>query len=203
MTDPKNSFECKIDYRFLIKNQNIYGYVKIKLPAGAFYHAGALVFGGGHVVLPLLHNSLVTPGWISPQLFLSGYGAAQAMPGPLFSVAGFLGTAISGERGALIAIIALFLPGLLLAGGTLPYWQALRRKPQIAAVVKGVNAAVVGLLGAALINLFTISTVQSLWDLPIMLGALLLLTVGRTRPLIVVVFCAAAGSLIFTYPYIF
>ncbi len=171
--------------------------------AGAFYHAGALVFGGGHVVLPLLHNSLVTPGWISPQLFLSGYGAAQAMPGPLFSVAGFLGTAISGERGALIAIIALFLPGLLLAGGTLPYWQALRRKPQIAAVVKGVNAAVVGLLGAALINLFTISTVQSLWDLPIMLGALLLLTVGRARPLIVVVFCAAAGSLIFTYPYIF
>ena len=162
--------------------------------AGAFYRAGALVFGGGHVVLPLLRDAVVTPGWISPQLFLAGYGAAQAMPGPLFTVASYLGALMGGYKGAAIATIAIFLPGLLLVGGTLPYWQMLRTRPHIAAMMKGLNAAVVGMLGAAFIDLLTLTTIQSLYDLPIILFALLLLTAGRARPILVVIFCAAAGA---------
>jgi len=162
--------------------------------ASAFYRSGALVFGGGHVVLPLLRDAVVTPGWVSPQVFLAGYGAVQAMPGPLFTVASYLGALSGGYRGAAIATVAIFLPGLLLVGGTLPYWQALRTRPYVAAMMKGLNAAVVGLLGAAFIDLLTISTIQSIYDLPIILFALLLLTAGRARPILVVVFCAAAGA---------
>src|SRR5208337_1960419 len=99
--------------------------------AAAFYRAGALVFGGGHVVLPLLRDAVVAPGWVSPQLFLAGYGAAQAMPGPVFTVAAFLGALATagpqGPAGAAIATVAIFLPGLLLVAGALPYWQVLRR----------------------------------------------------------------------------
>lgn len=162
--------------------------------AGAFYRSGALVFGGGHVVLPLLHDAVVAPGWVSPQNFLAGYGAAQAMPGPLFTVASYLGMLAGGYQGAAIATVAIFLPGLLLVGGTLPYWQALRARPYVAAMMKGLNAAVVGLLGAAFIDLLTISTIQSYYDLPIILFALALLTAGRARPILVVIFCAAAGA---------
>ncbi len=162
--------------------------------ASAFYRAGALVFGGGHVVLPLLRDAVVAPHWVSPQVFLAGYGAAQAMPGPLFTVASYLGALSGGYRGAAIATGAIFLPGLLLVGGTLPYWQALRTRPYVAAMMKGLNAAVVGLLGAAFIDLLTLSTIQSIFDLPIILFALLLLTAGRARPILVVVFCAAAGA---------
>jgi chromate transporter len=167
---------------------------------GAFYRAGALVFGGGHVVLPLLRDAVVVPGWVSPQLFLSGYGAAQAMPGPLFTVAAFLGTVATGGPGGIlggsIATIAIFLPGLLLAAGTLPYWRVLQNRPGVTVAMMGVNAAVVGLLGAAFINLLTLSTVQSFWDLPIAAVAMLLLTQGRARPLLVVAFCAAAGAVV-------
>ncbi len=166
---------------------------------GAFYRAGALVFGGGHVVLPLLRDAVVAPGWVSPQWFLAGYGAAQAVPGPLFTVAAFLGAMASGGPGGMlggaIAIMAIFLPGLLIVAATLPYWEILRRRRGLAAAMMGVNAAVVGLLGVALINLLTLSTAQNFWDLPIAAAALLLLTVGRARPLLVVVFCAAAGML--------
>ena len=162
--------------------------------ASAFYRSGALVFGGGHVVLPLLRDAVVGPGWVSPQVFLAGYGAAQAMPGPLFTVASYLGALTGGYRGAAIATVAIFLPGLLLVGGTLPYWQALRTRPYVAAMMKGLNAAVVGLLGAAFIDLLTLSTIQSIYDLPIILFALLLLTAGRARPILVVIFCAAAGA---------
>ena len=162
--------------------------------AGAFYRSGALVFGGGHVVLPLLRDAVVNPGWVTPQVFLAGYGAAQAMPGPLFTVASYLGALTGGYRGAAIATCAIFLPGLLLVGGTLPYWQMLRTRPYIAAMMKGLNAAVVGLLGAAFIDLLTLSTIQSIFDLPIILFALLLLTAGRARPILVVIFCAAAGA---------
>jgi chromate transporter len=167
---------------------------------GAFYRAGALVFGGGHVVLPLLRDAVVVPGWVSPQLFLSGYGAAQAMPGPLFTVAAFLGTVATGGPGGIlggsIATIAIFLPGLLLAAGTLPYWRVLQNRPGVTVAMMGVNAAVVGLLGAAFINLLTLSTVQSFWDLPIAAVAMLLLTQGKARPLLVVAFCAAAGAVV-------
>lgn len=164
--------------------------------AGAFYRSGALVFGGGHVVLPLLRDAVVTPGWVSPQVFLAGYGAAQAMPGPLFTVASFLGCIAGGYQGAAIATAAIFLPGLLIVSGTLPYWQGLRARPHVAAMMKGLNAAVVGLLGAAFINLLTISTIQSIWDFPIVAFALLLLTAGRARPILVVIFCAAAGAVV-------
>lgn len=167
---------------------------------GAFYRAGALVFGGGHVVLPLLRNAVVVPGWISPQLFLAGYGAAQAVPGPLFTVAAFLGALAAdgpqGAAGAAIAILGIFLPGLLLAGGALPYWQFLQARPGVGAMLMGVNAAVVGLLGAAFINLLTLSTLQSPWDLPIALAALALLGPGRARPILVVLFCAASGAIL-------
>jgi chromate transporter len=166
----------------------------------AFYRAGALVFGGGHVVLPLLRDAVVVPGWVSPSLFLAGYGAAQAVPGPLFTVAAFLGALSSagpgGLAGAAIATLAIFLPGLLIAAGALPYWHVLRARPGVAAVMQGVNAAVVGLLAAALINLLTISALHHIWDVPIALGALALLTYGRARPVLVVAFCAAAGAVV-------
>ena len=164
--------------------------------AGAFYRAGALVFGGGHVVLPLLRDAVLVPGWVSPQIFLAGYGAAQAMPGPLFTVASFLGAFTAGYQGAAIATAAIFLPGLLIVSGTLPYWQQLRARPHVAAVMKGLNAVVVGLLGAAFVNLLTLSTIQSPWDLPVAAGALMLLTAGRAKPILVVAFCAAAGSVV-------
>jgi chromate transporter len=166
----------------------------------AFYRAGALVFGGGHVVLPLLRDAVVVPGWVSPQLFLAGYGAAQALPGPLFTVASYLGAVNSagpnGLPGAITATIAIFLPGLLLVTAALPYWQNLQHRPAISAMMMGMNAAVVGLLAAAFINLLTFSTVRSFWDLPVILVALALLTFGRARPLLVVLLCTAAGTLL-------
>ncbi|WP_298282843.1 chromate efflux transporter [Acidocella sp.] len=163
--------------------------------AASFYRSGALVFGGGHVVLPLLRDAVVVPGLISPQLFLAGYGVAQALPGPLFTVAAFLGQTIAGPVGAVVALLAIFTPGLLLVAGALPYWEVWRQRPYISAVVKGLNAAVVGLLGAALVNLFTLSTVQGVWDFPVIIGALMLLTMGKARPILVVLFCAGAGAL--------
>ncbi|HTJ90870.1 MAG TPA: chromate efflux transporter [Acidocella sp.] len=164
----------------------------------AFYRAGALVFGGGHVVLPLLKDAVVTPGWISPSLFLAGYGAAQALPGPLFTVAAFFGTIASvgpqGVLGAAIATVAIFLPGLLLVAACLPYWQAIRRHPRIAATLNGVNAAVIGLLVTALVDLLRLHAVLAPIDLALLIVALLLLTLLRTPPLVVVLICAAAGA---------
>lgn len=124
--------------------------------ADGFVRAGALVFGGGHVVLPLLEAALVEPGLVSPEQFLAGYGVAQAVPGPLFTVAAFLGASIApGAEGlafAALALIAIFLPGLLLMVGVLPFWGALQGRPMVAALVRGANAAVVGVLAAALID---------------------------------------------------
>jgi chromate transporter len=166
----------------------------------AFYRSGALVFGGGHVVLPLLRDAVVVPGWVSPEIFLAGYGAAQAMPGPLFTVASFLGavnqSTPGGLQGAAIATLAIFLPGLLIVTGALPYWQILQSRRGIVATIMGLNAAVVGLLGAAFINLLTVTALQSAWDPPIAAGALALLIVGRARPILVVLFCAAAGAIV-------
>jgi len=120
----------------------------------AFYRSGALVFGGGHVVLPLLHDSFVTPGWISDDTFLAGYAAAQAIPGPLFSIAAFLGAAVTpsphGLAGAALGLFAIFLPGMLVLVGTLPFWNILRAWTPARAAMRGINAAVVGLLAAAL-----------------------------------------------------
>src|SRR5205085_11549566 len=120
----------------------------------SFYRAGALVFGGGHVVLPLLQAEVVPPGWVSNDAFLAGYGAAQAVPGPLFTFAAYLGTVMgpkpNGWLGGLICLVAIFLPSFLLLVGALPFWATLRRRPGVQSALRGVNAAVVGLLLAAL-----------------------------------------------------
>jgi chromate transporter len=164
--------------------------------AAAFYRTGALVFGGGHVVLPLLRGALVTPGLITAQRFLDGYGAAQAMPGPLFSVAAFLGAAIAGNwPGAAVATAAIFLPGLLLVGAAMPYWERLRHHAGLKSALGGANAAVVGLLGASLIGLVILSAPGRPTDIIVALAALLLLTAGRVPPVLVVTACAAAGAL--------
>lgn len=122
----------------------------------AFYRSGALVFGGGHVVLPLLRNAVVAPGWVSDGTFLAGYGAAQAVPGPLFTFAAYLGAVAGippgGVAGAIIALVGIFIPGMLSLLGTLPFWHALRAFRAAQAAMRGTNAAVVGLLGAALYN---------------------------------------------------
>ncbi|MBZ9678160.1 chromate efflux transporter [Mesorhizobium sp. ES1-1] len=164
----------------------------------AFYHSGALVFGGGHVVLPLLQGQVVTPGWVTPETFLAGYGAAQAVPGPLFTFAAYLG-AISapqpnGIAGATIALAAVFLPGLLLVYGTLPFWDRLRSLPQAQAAMRGANAAVVGILAAAFYNPVWVSAVQTVLDFGLALGGFLLLIVVKTPPWIVVLLLAACGA---------
>jgi chromate transporter len=127
----------------------------------SFYRSGAFVFGGGHVVLPLLQNEVVPPGWVTQDHFLAGYGAAQAVPGPLFTFAGYLGAVIDGIAGATIALIAIFLPAFLVVFAALPSWGALRARSWAQSALSGVNAAVVGLLLAALIGL-VMSAIASL-----------------------------------------
>jgi chromate transporter len=168
----------------------------------AFYRSGALVFGGGHVVLPLLHDAVVTPGWVSDAAFLNGYGAAQAVPGPLFTFSAYLGTIVqgppSGPLGAAISLIAIFLPGLLAMSAALPFWDALRQKREAQAVMRGVNAAVVGLLGAALYNPVWTSAVKSSGDFGLALLCFVLLMVWRLPPLVVVMIGAAGGVVLAT-----
>ena len=166
----------------------------------AFYRSGALVFGGGHVVLPLLQAEVVTPGWVSNADFLAGYGMAQAVPGPLFTFAAYLGAvtgpAPNGLAGAVIALVALSLPGLLLVYGMLPFWDALRLRPTAQAAMRGTNAAVVGILGAALYNPVWTSAVLSPRDFAVALAGFLLLTVWKLPPWIVVVLLALAGAIL-------
>jgi chromate transporter len=165
----------------------------------AFYRSGALVFGGGHVVLPLLQAQVVTPGWVSNEAFLAGYGLAQAVPGPLFTFAAYLGAVIgpppNGPAGAAIALIAIFLPGMLLVYGMLPFWEAMRTRPAAQAAMRGTNAAVVGILGAALYNPVWTSAVLTPRDFALALTGFLLLTVWKMPPWVVVVFLAGAGVL--------
>jgi len=162
----------------------------------AFYRSGALVFGGGHVVLPLLREAVVTPGWVTPDAFLAGYGAAQAMPGPLFTFAAYLGAVSepspNGIAGAIVALVAIFLPGLLLMAGLLPFWDAFRRLPAAQATMRGTNAAVVGILGAALYNPVWTSAVTGPLDFAIAAIGFVLLSVWRSPPLVVVVAITAA-----------
>jgi chromate transporter len=163
----------------------------------AFYRSGALVFGGGHVVLPLLREATVTPGWVSDDVFLAGYGAAQAVPGPLFTFAAYLGAVMKplphGVVSATISLIAIFLPGILVLMGTLPFWETFRRRARAQAMMRGVNAAVVGLLGAALYNPVWTSSVKGPGDFGIALVGFVLLTVWQTPPLVVVVISAIGG----------
>lgn len=163
----------------------------------AFYRSGALVFGGGHVVLPLLQEQTVATGWVTSSDFLAGYGAAQAVPGPLFTFAAFLGWMMSGVPnhlgGALLATAGIFLPGLLLVVAALPYWQALRARKSMAALLAGVNAAVVGVLAAALYSPVWTSAVHAPLDFAIAAVGFCLLTRWKLPPLAVVALCAAAG----------
>jgi len=159
----------------------------------AFYRSGALVFGGGHVVLPLLQQAVVAPGWIGNGVFLAGYGAAQAMPGPLFSFAAFLGMAMAGWGGALLCLAAIYLPSLLLVCGGWPLWQAVSHRPGWRAALGGINAVVVGLLAAALWSPVLTGAIFAPGDAAIALGALLLLFL-RAPSWAVVGLCAAAAS---------
>jgi len=164
---------------------------------GAFYRSGALVFGGGHVVLPLLRDAFVGPGWVSDSTFLAGYGAAQAVPGPLFTFGAYLGTVVNatphGIPGAALGLFGIFLPGILILLGTLPFWDMFRRRAGAQASMRGVNAAVVGVLGAALYNPVWINSVSSPRDFGVALAGFILLAVWRTPPLVVVVLGALAG----------
>jgi chromate transporter len=163
----------------------------------AFYRSGALVFGGGHVVLPLLRDATVTPGWVSDDTFLAGYGAAQAVPGPLFTFSAYLGAVMksppNGIAGAAISLIGIFLPGILVLMGALPFWETFRRRANAQAVMRGVNAAVVGLLGAALYNPVWTSAVKTPGDFGLALVGFVLLTVWQAPPLVVVVIGALGG----------
>jgi chromate transporter len=163
----------------------------------AFYRSGALVFGGGHVVLPLLREAVVAPGWVSDDVFLTGYGAAQAVPGPLFTFAAYLGAVVkgspSGIAGAVVALIGIFLPGILILLAALPFWDNFRKRLAAQAMMRGVNAAVVGILGAALYNPVWTSSVQGPHDFAIALTGFVLLVAWRAPPLVVVAFSAAAG----------
>jgi chromate transporter len=166
----------------------------------AFYRAGALVFGGGHVVLPLLDELVVAPGWVSDDVFLAGYGAAQAVPGPLFSFAAYLGTVLTpepnGVAGAALATVAIFLPSLLLVVGVLPFWDALRSRALVRRALAGVNAAVVGLLLAALYDPVATSAIESWADGAWVILALVALMVARVPAFVVVLGAAAAGGAI-------
>jgi chromate transporter len=164
----------------------------------AFYRSGALVFGGGHVVLPLLQGAVVAPGWVGEDAFLAGYGAAQAVPGPLFTFAAYLGAVMepapNGVAGAALGLAAIFLPGLLLHLGTLPFWEGFRRRAGTQAVMRGINAAVVGLLGAALYSPIWTSSVQRPQDFAVALVGFILLMVWKAPPVIVVVVSALGGA---------
>jgi chromate transporter len=165
----------------------------------AFYRAGSLVFGGGHVVLPLLQASVVPPGWVTNEVFLAGYGAAQAVPGPLFTFSAYLGAVMgpppNGWAGAALCLVAMFLPSFLLIIGPLPFWDELRRQPWAQSALRGVNAAVVGLLLAALYNPVWTAGITSGADFALASAAFLLLFMWKTPPWLVVVLCALGGAL--------
>jgi len=160
----------------------------------AFYRAGSLVFGGGHVVLPLLQASVVPPGWVTNDAFLAGYGAAQAVPGPLFTFAAYLGAVMgpepNGWRGAALCLVAVFLPSFLLVIGALPFWDDLRRRPGAQSALRGVNAAVAGLLLAALYNPVWTAGITSAADFALAAAAFLLLLMWQTPPWLVVLLSA-------------
>jgi chromate transporter len=162
----------------------------------AFYRSGALVFGGGHVVLPLLRDAVVSPGWVADSVFLAGYGAAQAVPGPLFTFAAYLGAEIAGVWGGVLALVAIFLPGILLLMGVLPFWNDLRARPRAQAAMRGVNAAVVGLLGAALYDPVWTSAVHTHADFAFALVGFVMLVIWRAPPWAVVAVGALGGIFI-------
>lgn len=168
--------------------------------AEAFYTAGALVFGGGHVVLPLLEDSMVSSGWITSETFLAGYGASQAIPGPIFAFSAYLGavtpTGHNEWLNAAVALLFMFTPGLLLVAGVLPFWRAISHNAAVTNAIAGVNAAVVGLLAAALYDPIFISAIQSATDMAIGIIGFALLAVWRLSAIAVVIWSVTASVLI-------
>ncbi|HEX3882582.1 MAG TPA: chromate efflux transporter [Stellaceae bacterium] len=166
----------------------------------SFFRSGALVFGGGHVVLPLLQAEVVPPGWVSNDLFLAGYGAAQAVPGPLFTFSAYLGTVMgpapNGWLGGLVCLVAIFLPSFLLLVAVLPYWDRLRRRPYVQSALRGVNAAVVGILLAALYRPVWTSAIFAPRDFAIAIAAFLALAAWAVPPWLVVIAGAAVTALV-------
>jgi len=166
----------------------------------SFYQAGALVFGGGHVVLPLLQTSVVPAGLVTNDAFLAGYGAAQAVPGPLFTFAAYLGAVMTGTLGGwvggLTLLLAIFVPAFLMVAGALPFWESLRQRAGVQSAMAGVNAAVVGVLAAALYDPVWTSTIHSRADFGLALAAFGLLVYGRQSPVLVVALAATAGWII-------
>src|SRR5262245_1597212 len=166
----------------------------------SFYRAGALVFGGGHVVLPLLQAGVVAPGWVTNEQFVAGYGAAQAVPGPLFTFSAYLGFVMqpdpNGLPGAVLALIAIFLPGILMTAGSLPFWDLLRTRASFQSAIRGVNAAVVGLLLAAFYNPVWTSAIFKPVDLGLALLSFGLLAFWKLPPWLVVVLTAVGGEVI-------
>ena len=164
----------------------------------AFFRSGALVFGGGHVVLPLLEAETVARGWVTPDAFLAGYGAAQAVPGPLFTFAAYLGAVQTptphGVLGAGVALLAVFAPGFLILIAVLPHWYRLRALPAAQAVMRGANAAVVGVLGAALYAPVFSGAITDLRALALALACLVALVLWKTPPWVVVVIAGLAGA---------
>lgn len=167
--------------------------------AAAFYRAGALVFGGGHVVLPLLEQAVVEPGWVDNNTFLAGYGAAQAVPGPMFTVSVYLGDRLYGGDGGLlgatVALLAIFLPGLLIIAGVLPFWHTLSTRNTAARMLAGVNATVVGLLAAALYDPVWISAIKDSKDVAIALIGFVILVGASWPPWVTVLWCVVASML--------
>jgi chromate transporter len=188
----------------------LYGALLLLLPAVAaasgsmvlsaisvFYKAGALVFGGGHVVLPLLQAGVVPPGWVTNDSFLAGYGAAQAVPGPLFTFSAYLGAImpapLGGWVGGLALLLAIFAPAVLLVAGALPFWESLRQRDAVQRAMAGINAAVVGVLGAALYDPVWTSAIHGRADFGLALAAFGALVYGRVSPVLVVAGAALAG----------
>jgi chromate transporter len=168
--------------------------------SSAFYASGALVFGGGHVVLPLLEHAVVSPGWVTQPTFLAGYGFAQALPGPLFTFAAFLGAAIE-SRGSriglgLVALIAIFLPGLLAMGAALSFWSRVRESRFLQKALPGINASVLGVLAAAFLRPVCSTAIHSVLDVFVAAAALALLTLAKVHPLMVVLVVVLASILI-------
>ena len=165
-----------------------------------FYRAGSLVFGGGHVALPLLEHDIAGAGLVSTEAFIAGYGAAQAVPGPLFTYASYLGALIgvggSGILGALATTLAIFLPSMLLIAGMLPFWDAVRRRPLAQAALRGINAAVVGLLIAALYDPLWTTGIRDASSFSIALAAFLALYLWKLPPWLVVLLSAVAGRVL-------
>ncbi|WP_433619129.1 chromate transporter [Paenibacillus cellulositrophicus] len=162
----------------------------------SFYRSGSLVFGGGHVVLPLLEREVVPTGWVSPEDFLAGYGAAQAVPGPLFTFAGYLGAMSGGITGAIVATAAIFLPAFLLVAGALPFWNGLRNSPRVQGALIGINAAVVGILLAAFYVPIWTTAVTAPVDFALALLLFILLVFWKLPPWVVVLAGALAGMII-------